>query len=82
MAKYFPQELGLRRKFNDETVLKRFLNYILTNIMMTIGDDEYDESDESDELDESNISNITYTAVDSNTKWKLELLFKDLNFPF
>lgn len=41
---------------------------------------------EEDEMDESDISevtnNITHPAVDSNAKWKLELLFKDLKFPF
>ena len=27
-------------------------------------------------------NNIIYPAVDSNAKWELELLFKDLKFPF
>ena len=38
---------------------------------------------ETDELDLFiNTKNIIHPAIDSDAKWKLELLFKDLEFPF
>ena len=44
------------------------------------------EEYEIDEMDKSDISavtnNIIHPAIDSNAKWQLDLLFKDLKFPF
>lgn len=44
------------------------------------------EEYEIDEMDESDIfavtNNIIHPAIDSDAKWKLESLFKDLKFPF
>ena len=38
---------------------------------------------EIDELDlDTNTTEIIHPAIDPDAKWKLELLFKDLEFPF
>ena len=41
---------------------------------------EYEDDD--DDIEYVEINNITHPAIDSNAKWKLNSLFKKLQFPF
>ena len=64
---------------------KEFNNYLQgwTEMLEEETSKFQNEEYEINEIDESDITNnIIHPAIDPNAKWKLESLFKDLEFPF
>ncbi len=76
------EKLDDDEKEEDSAVMEEEFGKYLQGWAEMLQEEIFQEYKDDDDIEYVEINNITHPAIDSNAKWKLDSLFKKLQFPF